>query len=134
MTYFKWNKHRIRHMLTALLFFLPNAMLKSGPIGFIGFIIGLNMALFGAACWEHMACIRKLMNPTKKELLLKVCNCVFSRVHATLQPALSVGPAVGRIVNNSLLFWRLRAVFGLQLLPNCLAALFHYCPCPPARD
>ena len=48
---------------------------------------------------------------------------VFSRVHSTLQPALSV----------RLLFQRLQAVLGLLLLPNCLVGLFHHSPCPPLR-
>ena len=39
-----------------------------------------------------------------------VTDVFFSRVHATLQPALSV----------RLLFQRLQAVLGLLLLPNCL--------------
>ena len=37
-------------------------------------------------------------------------------------------------VGHNLHFRRLWAVFGLQRLPNCLAGLFHRCPCPPARD
>ena len=43
-------------------------------------------------------------------------------------------PLVGPLVVNILLFRRLWAVLGLKLLPNCLAGLFHHCPCPPARD
>ena len=52
----------------------------------------------------------------------------------TLQPTLSVCPSVGRLVCDTLLFRRLQGVLGIQLLPNCLAGLFHHCPCPPARD
>ena len=63
---------------------------------------------------------------------------LLSRVHATLQLALSVCPSVlwsvCWSVGNTLLFWRLQAVWGLQLLPNCLAGLFHHCPFSPARD
>jgi len=49
-------------------------------------------------------------------------------------PCPSVGPSVRPSVVNTLLFWRLRAVLRLQLQPNCLAGLFHHCPCPPTRD
>ena len=55
---------------------------------------------------------------------------LLSRVHATLQPALSVSPSVC----NTLLFWRSRAVWGLLLLSNSLVGLFHHCSCPSARD
>ena len=50
---------------------------------------------------------------------------LFSREHATLQLALSVGRSVYR---------RLRTVLGCLLLPNCLAGFFYHYPCPPARD
>ena len=44
---------------------------------------------------------------------------VFSRMHATLPPALSVGRSVRPLVGPSRLafFWRLRAVWGLLPLP-----------------
>ena len=40
---------------------------------------------------------------------------VFSRGHATLHPAVSVGPSVGRSIRH---ISKLRAVFALLLLPN----------------
>ena len=60
----------------------------------------------------------------------------FSRVHAKLQSAMSVGRSVGRsvgqsvgqLVGDTLLFWR------FQLLPKFLVNLFYHRPCPPARD
>ena len=66
-----------------------------------------------------------------------VWRCIFSRVHATLQPALSVCQSVGRSVCPSVtlsFFRRLRAVWWLLLPPNHLVCQFHHCPCPPARD
>ena len=53
---------------------------------------------------------------------------IFSRVHATLQPALSVGPS------RLAFFGVYRRFRGLLLLPNHLVGQFHHCPCPPARD
>ena len=60
---------------------------------------------------------------------------VFSRVHATLQPALSVGWSVGRSVS-----WLLvRRSVGLHLFLIVFFAVLRlvetfYCPCPTARD
>ena len=55
-----------------------------------------------------------------------------TRLYNPLCP--SVGPSVGPSIGNTLLFWQLQTVWGLQHLPNCLAGLFHHCPFPPARD
>ena len=74
---------------------------------------------------------------------------LFSGVHATLQPALSVGLSVCQSVNPSvcqsvspwavhqtffLLFQRLQAVVALLLLPKCLVSHFYHYPCQAARD
>ena len=48
----------------------------------------------------------KAANRRRKKLSMKVFPLlVFSRVHATLQPALSVGRSVGRSVGHVLLFF-----------------------------
>ena len=65
---------------------------------------------------------------------LHLCErLVTSRVHATLQLALSVRRAVGPLVGLSvhqtllfLLFRRLWAVIALLHLPKCMVCLFHY--------
>ena len=62
---------------------------------------------------------------------------LFSRVHATLQPALSICRSVRRSVGPSVtlsFFRHLRVIWGLLLLPNRLGGQFPHCPCPPARD
>ena len=50
----------------------------------------------------------------------------------------SVGRSVCRSVGRSVtlcFFRRLRAIWGLLLLPNCLPiGQFHHCPCPPVCD
>ena len=60
--------------------------------------------------------------------------CFFSRVHATLQPALSVGRSVGRLVGRSHLtsFYDFISL-TLLLLPKWSGNL-KYNPCPPASD
>ena len=62
-----------------------------------------------------------------------IAYTVFSRVHATLQPAMSVCLSVGQSATLSF-FWCLRSVLGLLLLPNCLVVQIHHCPCSPACD
>ena len=54
-----------------------------------------------------------------------------TRLYNPLCP--SVCLSVCRSVTLSF-FWRLRAVWGLLLLPNRLVGQFHHCLCPPARD
>jgi len=60
---------------------------------------------------------------------------LFSRVHAPLQPALSVGWSVGWLVGRSVTFYFFLRFYSLtsQLLPKWSSDL--KCgPCPPARD
>ena len=67
---------------------------------------------------------------------LYIPNCfVFSRVHVTLQPALSVRRSVGPSVCRSvtLYFFGVFGVFGRAAPAKCSTDLNH-CPCPPARD
>ena len=71
-----------------------------------------------------MTSLVDLKFPLFKSDLLVACT----RLYNPLCPA--VCPTVG----DTLLFLCLRAVLGLQLLPHCLAGLFHHCPCPPAHD
>ena len=60
---------------------------------------------------------------------------IFSRVHATLQPALSVGRSVGRLVGRSVTLYFFYDFISLTslLLPKWSGDL-KYGPCPPARD
>ena len=53
-------------------------------------------------------------------------------MHATLQPALSVGRSVGRLVGHTLLFYHF-IFLTLLLLPKWSGDL-KYGPCPPTRD
>ena len=67
------------------------------------------------------------------ENILMVCYaCIFSRLHATLHPALSVGQLLGWYVGHTLLFYVSYHMMSL-LLPKWSSDL-KYCPCPPARD
>ena len=59
---------------------------------------------------------------------------IFSRVHATLYPALSVRRSVGRSVGPLFTFSAFLRVLNSLLLPKCPSDLLHHCPCPPARD
>ena len=62
---------------------------------------------------------------------------MFSRVHASLLPALSICPSVCPLVCPSIkvvIFLCSWAVFAILLLPKCMVNLFYHCPCPPARD
>ena len=54
---------------------------------------------------------------------------IFSRVHATFQPAVSVGRSVTLCFFSAFI-----AFFALPLLPKCFVSLFYHCPSPPARD
>ena len=104
---------------------------------FLGAILGYS----GRKTWGNMFFLKENIHKCKVYLgnsylfyfLLKKNRQFFSRVHATLQPTLSVFWLVGRSVGNTLLFRRLWAVLGLLLLSNCLVELFHHCPCPPTR-
>ena len=64
------------------------------------------------------------------DLAEKRISFIFSRVHATLQPALSVRPSVGR---SRFTFFYDFISLALQLLPKWSIDL-KYGPCPPARD
>ena len=65
--------------------------------------------------------------------------CLFSRVHATPQPALSVGWSVGRLVGWSVgwsvtLTCFFNFISWTSLLLPTLSSDLKYGPCPPARD
>ena len=77
--------------------------------------------------------LKAQLNPTQTDPLL-TASAFFSCVHATLQPAMSVGWSVHPLVGNTLLFFGVFGVSAQPLLPKCLVNLFYHCPCPPARD
>ena len=60
-------------------------------------------------------------------------SCARNSTTRSVSSVRSGGPTVCRLVTLSF-FWRLRVIFGLLLLPNCLVGKFHYCPCPPTRE
>ena len=75
---------------------------------------------------------KHFLNKTKKLMLIarqKPMSEIFSRVHATLQPALSVGWSVGR--SHFTFFYDLVSLTSL-LLPKWSGDL-KYGPCPPTR-
>ena len=61
---------------------------------------------------------------------------IFSRVHATLQPAMSVGRSVGPSVRPSVRvsFFGVTGGFCITAPAQMLGLAFIYRPCPPARD
>ena len=57
---------------------------------------------------------------------------IFSRVHATLQPALSIGPPVGRLVGQSRFTFIYDFISLTSLLLPKWSIDLKYGPCPPA--
>ena len=74
----------------------------------------------------------KVRSERRKQHVLLIDFLLFSRVHATLQPALSVGRSVGPLVRHTLLFYDFITLTS-RLLPKWSGDL-KYGPCPPARD
>ena len=76
--------------------------------------------------------VRQSGNAMARRPSWRMCwPCFFSRVHATLHPALSVGQSVGRSVT---LYFLYDFYFWTSLLVPKWSCDLKYGPCPPARD
>ena len=78
----------------------------------------------------------RCVNDPFYSMVMTLSIVIFSRVLRDFMTRY-VGRSVRRSIGPSIrvsFFRRLRAVFALLLLPNCLNSLFYHCPCPPARD
>ena len=91
-------------------------------------LVSLNLFVNNALISEHCLIFLSLMH-----LIFYMILRFFSRVHATLQPALSVGQSVGWSVGHTLLFFYDFISLTSLLLPKWSGDLKNG-PCPPARD
>ena len=98
----------------------PRSSVPNNVLNFISFFVA-----------DTQLYIAKLANQFIHLFFPIVLGLLFSRVHATLQPALSVGRSVRLSVHPSpLTFLALRAVFALLLLPKCLGKPLLSLPLP----